>query len=74
MPTMGGSSGEPPMTAEGRVAEGEDPAVGGHLPVAGAVGVAAMPTMGGFEREPPMDPWKAASPKEKIPPSDATSQ
>ena len=31
-----------------------------------------MPTMGLFSAMAPVDPWKAASPKEKIPPSDAT--
>ena len=35
---------------------------------------AAMPTMGSLSALPPIDPWKTASPKEKIPPSAATSQ
>ena len=33
-----------------------------------------MPTMGLFSAMPPMDPKKPASPKLKIPPSEATSQ
>ena len=33
-----------------------------------------MPTMGSFSAIAPVEPWKAASPKEKIPPSDATIQ
>ena len=33
-----------------------------------------MPTIGLFSGLPPIDPWKAASPKLKMPPSDATSQ
>ena len=33
-----------------------------------------MPTIGLFSRVPPMEPWKAASPKLKMPPSEATSQ
>lgn len=33
-----------------------------------------MPTMGALSGLPPIEPWKAASPKEKTPPSDATSQ
>ena len=37
-------------------------------------GVAAMPTIGLFSGWPPIDPWKAASPKLKMPPSEATSQ
>src|SRR5882672_10108910 len=33
-----------------------------------------MPTTGLFRRMPPVDPKKAASPNEKTPPSEATSQ
>ncbi len=33
-----------------------------------------MPTMGWLRRVPPIDPWKPASPNEKMPPSEATSQ
>ena len=33
-----------------------------------------MPTIGGFSCRPPMEPRKGASPKLKMPPSDATSQ
>ena len=33
-----------------------------------------MPTTGLFSGVPPMEPWKAASPKLKMPPSQATSQ
>ena len=33
-----------------------------------------MPTIGWFSVMAPVEPWKAASPKEKMPPSDATSQ
>ena len=33
-----------------------------------------MPTMGLFSGLPPMEPWNAASPKLKMPPSEATSQ
>ncbi len=33
-----------------------------------------MPTIGWFNRIPPVDPRNTASPKEKIPPSDATNQ
>ena len=61
-------------SVEVRVAEGEDAAVGGDEPVAAARGDAAMPTTGAFSRVPPMEPWKCASPKVKMPPSDATSQ
>ena len=56
------------------VAEAEDAAVGGHLPVALAVGVAAMPTIGALSGLPPSEPKKPAPPKAKIPPSLATSQ
>jgi len=35
---------------------------------------ALMPTTGRLRWRPPIDPWKAASPKAKIPPSLATSQ
>jgi hypothetical protein len=37
-------------------------------------GVPAMPTMGWFSGLEPMDPKKRASPKAKMPPSEATSQ
>ena len=33
-----------------------------------------MPTIGLFSGMAPVEPWKPASPKLKIPPSDATSQ
>jgi hypothetical protein len=33
-----------------------------------------MPTMGWLRRMLPVEPWKRASPKEKMPPSLATSQ
>ena len=33
-----------------------------------------MPTTGRLSRRLPVEPWKAALPKEKMPPSDATSQ
>jgi len=33
-----------------------------------------MPTIGRFRRLPPVEPWNRASPKLKMPPSDATSQ
>ncbi len=33
-----------------------------------------MPTTGRFRWMLPVDPWKAASPKEKMPPSEATIQ
>ncbi len=33
-----------------------------------------MPTTGWLRRMSPVEPWKAASPKEKMPPSAATSQ
>ena len=33
-----------------------------------------MATTGALSGVPPMDPWNDASPKEKMPPSDATSQ
>ena len=50
MPTIGCVEGRPTSRAvEGGVPEGEHPAVGGHQPVAEAVGVAAMPTTGSFE-------------------------
>ena len=59
---------------ERRVAEGEDAAVGGDEPVAGAVGGGAMPTIGLLRWWPPVEPKKPASPKVKMPPSEATSQ
>ena len=37
-------------------------------------GVAAMPTMGWSRCSDPVDPKNGASPKEKMPPSEATSQ
>ena len=37
-------------------------------------GVAAIPTMGWLSFSAPVEPWKAASPKEKMPPSDPTIQ
>jgi len=33
-----------------------------------------MPTIGLFKWVAPVEPWKPASPNEKMPPSDATSQ
>ena len=33
-----------------------------------------MPTIGRLRGTPPIEPWKAASPKLKMPPSEATSQ
>ena len=33
-----------------------------------------MPTMGRLSRMAPVEPWKVASPKVKIPPSEATNQ
>src|SRR5664280_847183 len=42
--------------------------------VPGAGVVAAIPTIGSLRVTPPVDPWNTASPREKIPPSDATSQ
>jgi hypothetical protein len=33
-----------------------------------------MPTMGRFRWIAPVEPWKTASPKEKMPPSEATNQ
>ena len=33
-----------------------------------------MPTTGAVEVLPPVEPWKVASPNEKMPPSDATNQ
>ena len=36
--------------------------------------VAAMPTIGALSFNPPAEPKKPASPNEKIPPSDPTSQ
>ena len=75
IPTIGPFSGVPPVGAEeAGVAGGEDPAVGGHLPVAVAVEVAAMPDDRLVERLAALEPKKPASPKVKIPPSDATSQ
>jgi hypothetical protein len=41
------------------------------LPVLGAT---AMPTIGLLSGMPPVEPKNTASPKEKIPPSEATSQ
>ena len=37
-------------------------------------GVAAIPTIGRFRAIAPVEPWNAASPNVKIPPSDATNQ
>ena len=37
-------------------------------------GVVAMPTIGSLSGMPPIEPQKVASPKEKMPPSEATSQ
>ena len=58
---------------EGGVAEGEDAAVGRDEPVAVAGRIAAMPTMGWLRAMAPVEPWNPASPKEKMPPSDATN-
>src|SRR5665647_2844217 len=38
------------------------------------VGMAPTPTTGRLRDSDPVDPWKPASPKAKIPPSEATSQ
>jgi hypothetical protein len=38
------------------------------------VRVAAIPLIGLASRIAPVEPWNRASPKEKMPPSDATSQ
>ena len=46
----------PPVEPERRGAEGEDPAVGGHEPVALAAAVAAMPTIGLLRAMPPVEP------------------
>ena len=56
------------------VTEAEDAAVGGDEPVATPVGRSSHPTMDRLSGRPPIDPWNFASPKLKIPPSDATSQ
>jgi len=56
------------------VTEGEDAAVGRHQPVAPPSWVADIPTMGALRWMLPVDPWNPASPKEKMPPSEATSQ
>jgi hypothetical protein len=50
------------------VAGGEDGRVGEDDPMA------AIPTTGLLSGAPPMDPWKGASPKAKMPPSEATNQ
>ena len=52
----------------------EDAAVGGDEPVPVAAGRRVMPTTGRCSGMPPMEPWKAAAPNEKMPPSEPTSQ
>ncbi len=37
-------------------------------------GVGVIPTMGLLRVIPPVEPWNEASPKAKMPPSEATSQ
>ena len=61
-------------SVEGSIAVGEDAAVRRDEPVALACAVAAMATMGLLSGLPPMEPRNGASPKEKMPPSAATSQ
>src|SRR5205807_1494244 len=60
--------------AEGGVAEGEHAAVRGHQVVPRPEADGAKPTMGWLSLTLPVDPKKEASPKEKMPPSEATSQ
>ena len=61
-------------SVELRVAEREDAAVGGDQPVALVRAGGAMPTIGWLRRIAPVEPWNRASPKEKMPPSEATNQ
>ena len=68
------TQGPRPWSRRTARAEREDPAVGGHEPVAGGVRAAAMPTTGATSGAPPIEPRNGASPNEKIPPSAATSQ
>ena len=61
-------------TEEVRVAEGEDPAVGRDDPVAVAGRRSTRcRRSAGCSVMAPVEPWKAASPNVKMPPSDATS-
>jgi hypothetical protein len=63
IPTMGLLRGMASGRAvEHGVAVVEDPAVGGHQPVAPPSGVAAMPTMGLLRCRLPAEPWNTASP------------
>ena len=64
----------PGGAVEFRVTEAEDAAVGGDEPVALPSGVEAIPTIGLLSLIAPVEPWNSASPKLKIPPSEATSQ
>src|SRR5919202_805499 len=60
---------------DGADAGGDCPGVGGGaLGTRPPAGVAAIPTMGRLSGRPPMDPRKVASPKAKMPPSEATNQ
>ena len=59
---------------EAGVAEGEDAAVGGHQPVALAVGRGGHAHDGLVEVDAAGRAVEAASPKAKMPPSEATSQ
>ena len=73
MPTTGGRAPCPHRAVEPGVAEGEDPTVRGHQPVAPAVRCRGH-AHDGVERRPPIEPSNPASPKAKTPPSEATSQ
>jgi hypothetical protein len=63
-------------TKKGGVTEGKDASVrSGHWAVVAALShIDAIPTIGLFRWRLPVDPKKPASPNEKIPPSEATSQ
>src|SRR5437867_3307279 len=58
----------------GEGCDGEGPGAGGDAGEEAAPSTAAPATIGWFRWMPPADPRKRASPNEKMPPSDATSQ
>ena len=76
MPTTGAlSGGAAHRPEEPGIAEAEDAAVRGHQPVPGALGRGRHAHHRPVERgRRPVDPRNRASPKLKMPPSEATSQ
>ena len=75
MPTTGAARRRLPVDPWNvAITEAEDPAVGRNHPVTATVESRCHAHNRTVEPDSPVDPWNGASPKLKIPPSEATSQ